>query len=63
MFVRIMDSRVAIVGQNSVGKSTLLNLTTSALQPCVGTISRHVDLKLTHSADQVPYENTPIEHF
>ena len=61
-----MDSRVAIVGQNGTGKSTLLNLITGALQPCAGTISRHVGLKLAkysqHSADQLPYDKSPIEH-
>ncbi|CCM00291.1 uncharacterized protein FIBRA_02321 [Fibroporia radiculosa] len=62
-----MESRVAIVGQNGTGKSTLLNLITGALQPCEGTVSRHVNLKLAkysqHSADQLPYQKAPIEHF
>ncbi|KAI0789078.1 P-loop containing nucleoside triphosphate hydrolase protein [Irpex lacteus] len=62
-----MDSRVAIVGQNGTGKSTLLNLITGDLQPYSGTISRHVGLKLAkysqHSADQLPYDMSPIEHF
>ncbi|CAL1699893.1 unnamed protein product [Somion occarium] len=61
-----MESRIAIVGQNGTGKSTLLNLITGALQPCEGTISRHVNLKLAkysqHSADQLPYDKAPIEH-
>ncbi|KAI0757918.1 P-loop containing nucleoside triphosphate hydrolase protein [Fomes fomentarius] len=61
-----MDSRIAIVGQNGTGKSTLLNLITGALQPSEGTVSRHVGLKLAkysqHSADQLPYEKSPIEH-
>lgn len=61
-----MQSRVAIVGQNGTGKSTLLNLITGALQPCEGTISRHVNLKLAkysqHSADQLPYNKSSIEH-
>ncbi|KAI0731894.1 P-loop containing nucleoside triphosphate hydrolase protein [Fomitopsis betulina] len=62
-----MESRVAIVGQNGTGKSTLLNMITGQLQPSSGTISRHVNLKLAkysqHSADQLPYDKSPIEHF
>lgn len=62
-----MDSRVAILGANGAGKSTLLNLITSVLQPCEGTISKHVALKLAkysqHSADQLPYDKSPIEYF
>jgi len=61
-----MDSRVAIVGQNGTGKSTLLNLIMGALQPVQGTISRHVNLKLAkysqHSADQLPYDKSPLDH-
>jgi len=62
-----MDSRVAILGANGAGKSTLLNLITGVLQPCEGTISKHVQLKLAkysqHSADQLPYDQCPIEYF
>ncbi|KAL5483348.1 ARB1 [Sanghuangporus weigelae] len=62
-----MDSRVAILGANGAGKSTLLNLITGALQPTEGTVSKHVNLKLAkysqHSADQLPYDKTPIEYF
>jgi ATP-binding cassette subfamily F protein 2 len=61
-----MDSRIAIVGDNGTGKSTLLNLITGALSPCEGTISKHASLKLAkysqHSADQLPYDKSPIEH-
>jgi ATP-binding cassette subfamily F protein 2 len=61
-----MDSRVAIVGKNGTGKSTLLNLITGALQPVEGTVSRHVNLKLAkysqHSADQLPYDKSPLDH-
>jgi ATP-binding cassette subfamily F protein 2 len=62
-----MDSRVAILGANGAGKSTLLNLITGVLQPTVGTIQKHVQLKLAkysqHSADQLPYDKSPIEYF
>ncbi|KAF8166008.1 P-loop containing nucleoside triphosphate hydrolase protein [Crassisporium funariophilum] len=62
-----MDSRVAILGANGTGKSTLLHLITDVLQPCEGTISKHSALKLAkysqHSADQLPYDQSPIEYF
>ncbi|KAF4575483.1 hypothetical protein EYR40_004779 [Pleurotus pulmonarius] len=62
-----MDSRVAILGANGAGKSTLLHLITGALQPVEGTISKHSQLKLAkysqHSADQLPYDKSPIEYF
>ena len=62
-----MDSRIAILGANGTGKSTLLNLITGVLTPCEGTISKHINLKLAkysqHSADQLPYDKTPIEYF
>ncbi|KAF5321085.1 hypothetical protein D9619_000001 [Psilocybe cf. subviscida] len=62
-----MDSRIAILGANGTGKSTLLHLITGALQPVEGTISKHSALKLAkysqHSADQLPYEKSPIEYF
>ncbi|KAH9077212.1 P-loop containing nucleoside triphosphate hydrolase protein [Lactarius deliciosus] len=62
-----MDSRIAILGANGTGKSTLLNLITSVLQPVEGTISKHANLKLAkysqHSADQLPYGQAPLEYF
>ena len=61
-----MDSRVAIVGQNGTGKSTLLNLITGALNPVEGSVQRHSGLKLgkysQHSADQLPYDKSPLEY-
>ncbi|GAA96204.1 uncharacterized protein L969DRAFT_84063 [Mixia osmundae IAM 14324] len=62
-----MDSRVAIVGQNGTGKSTLLNLITGVLMPVEGSVQRHAGLKLAkysqHSADQLPYEKSAIDYF
>ena len=61
-----MDSRVAIVGQNGTGKSTLLNPITGHLQPVTGSVQRHSGLKLgkysQHSADQLPYDKSPLEY-
>ncbi|WWD07812.1 hypothetical protein V865_005917 [Kwoniella europaea PYCC6329] len=61
-----MDSRIAIVGDNGTGKSTLLNLITGALSPVEGSVNRHTQLKLAkysqHSADQLPYDKSPVEH-
>ncbi|CAE6432302.1 unnamed protein product [Rhizoctonia solani] len=61
-----MDSRIAILGANGTGKSTLLHLITGALQPCEGTVSKHSHLKLAkysqHSADQLPYDKSPLEY-
>jgi len=62
-----MDSRIAILGANGTGKSTLLNLITGALRPVEGTISTHASLKLAkysqHSADQLPYDQPPLDYF
>lgn len=60
-----MDSRVAIVGKNGTGKSTLLNLITGALSPVEGSVSRYAGLKIAkysqHSSDQLPYDMSALE--
>lgn len=60
-----MDSRVAIVGKNGTGKSTLLNLITGMLSPVEGSVSKYAGLKIAkysqHSADQLPYDETPLD--
>ena len=62
-----MDSRVALVGKNGTGKSTLVNLVNGVLMPVRGSIQRHTALKLSkysqHSNDQLPFDKTPIEYF
>ncbi|KAI9292113.1 hypothetical protein K502DRAFT_325962 [Neoconidiobolus thromboides FSU 785] len=61
-----MDSRIAIVGPNGVGKSTLLKLMTGELQATDGRVTRHTKLKLAkysqHSNDQLDGELTPIDY-
>ncbi|KAI6159965.1 hypothetical protein EDD17DRAFT_871331 [Pisolithus thermaeus] len=61
-----MDSHVTILGANGAGQSTLL---TSSQVPYdhEEKISKHAALRLArclhHSADQLPCDKSPIEHF
>lgn len=60
-----MDSRVALVGPNGVGKSTLLKIMTGQLQAQGGRVSRHTHMKIgvysQHSSDQLDLTKTPLE--
>ncbi|XP_045195664.2 ATP-binding cassette sub-family F member 1-like [Mercenaria mercenaria] len=61
-----MNSRVAIVGPNGVGKSTFLKLLVGDLEPKVGELQKNHRLRIgkydQHSADQLMPDETPIEH-
>ncbi|KAH3677048.1 hypothetical protein WICMUC_001954 [Wickerhamomyces mucosus] len=60
-----MDSRIALVGPNGVGKSTLLKIMTGQLSSQGGRVSRHTHIKVgvysQHSADQLDLSKTPLE--
>jgi len=59
------DTRVALVGPNGVGKSTLLKLLVGDIVPTEGSISRHSHLRFSyynqHSEDQLDLSLSPIE--
>lgn len=60
-----MDSRVALVGPNGVGKSTLLKIMTGDLTPQGGRVSRHTHVKLgvysQHSQEQLDLTKCALE--
>lgn len=60
------DSRVSLVGPNGAGKSTLLKLMLGDLQPTMGMINKHRNLKFglyhQHSTDNLDLDKTPIEY-
>jgi ATP-binding cassette subfamily F protein 1 len=61
-----MDSRIAIVGPNGVGKSTFLNLFTGVLEPTKGEWRKNHRLRIgkfdQHSGEHLTAEETPVEY-
>lgn len=61
-----MQSRVAIVGPNGVGKSTFLNLLLGKLEPVKGEIRRNLRLRIgvynQHAADQLVLSESAVEY-
>lgn len=61
-----MESRVAIVGPNGVGKSTLLKLLTGRLESKIGELTKHRQLRIgwfdQHSNEALNQEQSPVEY-
>jgi len=61
-----LDSRVALVGPNGVGKSTLLNLMSGELSPTDGMVKRNIKLRIgvyrQHLMDVLDGELSPLDY-
>jgi len=62
-----LDSRVALVGANGCGKTTLVKLIAGELTPTDGDIRPHMHLKMSrftqHFVDVLDLTKTPLEYF
>ena len=61
-----MESRIAIVGPNGVGKSTLIKLLIGDIDPMSGTVSRNRQCRIgyysQHLASSLPLDQNPIAY-
>jgi len=61
-----MDSRVAIVGNNGVGKSTFLNLLIQDLEPTKGEVRKNPRVRIgffsQHSAEALGSDESPVDY-
>jgi ATP-binding cassette subfamily F protein 3 len=60
------DDRIALLGQNGQGKSTLSKLIADRLTACAGTVVRSTKLRIgyfaQHQVDELHLDETPLEH-
>lgn len=60
------DDRIALLGRNGEGKSTLSKLLAGKLQPCEGKLSRSSKLRIgyfaQHQVDELHLDETPLQH-
>ncbi|CAI4222342.1 unnamed protein product [Auanema sp. JU1783] len=61
-----MESRIAVVGPNGVGKSTLLKLLVGKIEPTSGEFRKHRQLRIgwfdQHANEALNMEMTPVEY-
>ncbi|TGD61630.1 ABC-F family ATP-binding cassette domain-containing protein [Tabrizicola sp. WMC-M-20] len=60
------DDRIALLGRNGEGKSTLAKLLAEKLTPCAGTVTRATKLRVgyfaQHQIDELYPDATPLQH-
>ncbi len=60
------DDRIALLGRNGEGKSTLSKLLAGKLDPCAGKVTRSSKLRIgyfaQHQVDELHLDETPLQH-